>query len=264
MNIVTITEPLTLRPGQLDRPTRFVVASDMGDQYAVTIEGNWKTRENPWSEDRFDGIWPAIQVDCNYLSRGVLLNRVDNADFDPIRVTESNGPAVEFRSLRQCHFGSVRAHRCKSTSRILLFSGNDQSYSTNMINMGQVVCMGCDAPVTVEMVNASKNDVRIITIAQLICHIAWEPLRQQFPGTRSFGPRNRVHLALNDATAITIVSCNLRMDAQDPDTARAITTSNKAEDCIVSGGQILKVRGRSDLGSLVVGNVVVFPHRRKA
>jgi hypothetical protein len=123
--------------------------------------------------------------------------------------------------------------------------------------------MGCDAPVTVQMVNALKNDVRIITICQLLCHIPWEPLRRDFSRLKDSGPRERIHFDIGDATAITVLSCNFRMDSKDPDSALAVSSGKEAENCVILNGQVLKVRGKTDLSKLTIGNTVVFPFVKK-
>lgn len=260
MNTKIITHPIIIRPDEITQSTRYIVDKDLGDRYAITIEGNWR---HPKSDDRFDGVWPLIELQCNYKSAGILVYRCDNADFSNLRIVESNGCAAELMGVRQCNFVSLRTHRCQSIDSIVKFTGMPESFSSNMINIGQLSCMGCDAPATVEMISSTKNEVRVITIGQLDCHIAWPTMMKQFPKTAKFGPRARTHLKLNNATGVTVSSCNLRLNSDDPDDAMAITAGESSKNCVVYGGQILKRRDDDDIRKLISGPVTVFPFRGK-
>jgi hypothetical protein len=263
MKFVPLKEPITIRPGDVTEPTVYQTMEDFGDRFAVTVEGAW--RRNKKSEDRFDSRFPCpgIAVDCGYLSKGICANRVDNTTFDQINVTESRGQSLKVLAVRQSEFRTVRVHRGQSPDSIICVTGVDDSFSPNMLLFGQVSCMANDAPRTVEFVNASgaKNPVRVVTVSQLLCHIAWPSMAEQFPMTKSFGPRVRTHLDLGDATGVTITSVNMRLHKDDLPGSLAIRAGESARECVVDGGQILRRRGE-DWQKLVAGNVVVFPHFR--
>jgi hypothetical protein len=131
-----------------------------------------------------------------------------------------------------------------------------------MINFGQVNSFGCDSPVGFDTLHAGKNEPRVVTIAQYNAHFAWEPLQKQFPFMADFNSHTHTNIQLNDATAFTLLSTNLRLKQDSPPEAKAITAGPKARNNVVVGGQILQVKGRS-ISSLIVGNVVVFPFGHK-
>jgi hypothetical protein len=239
-----LTEPVTIRPSELRDATRFVVERDFGDLYAVTLEGNWKPRENPESEDRHDGPFPAITVDCGYQSRGIRLYRIDNASIGELIVLESRGEALEICQLRQSRLESVRCHRCQSDRSIVRFAAVPGAYSTNMLDCGQFVVMACDAPVTIAFDNCedSANRLRLITFSQLICHPAWTPAAKQFPRLAEFRPRKRVHVDFQNAEHVTVSSYNMRLDPHDHDGSMAFQVSPKARGIVAVNGQILRRR----------------------
>jgi hypothetical protein len=254
-----ITEPVTIRPGELRDATRFVVEKDFGDVYAVTLMGNWKPRENPESEDRFDGPVPPITVDCGGLSRGLRVDRMDNFTAGELIVRESRGEALEIRQVRQSRFVSVRCHRCQSDRSIVRFAAVPGSYSTNMVDCGQFVVMACDAPVTIAFDNCedSANRIRLITFSQLICHPSWGPAAKQFPRLSAFEPRKRTHVDFQNAEHVTVSSYNMRLDPQDHDGSMAFQASPKARGIVAVNGQILR-RRNEDWRKFVSKSVTVL------
>jgi hypothetical protein len=254
-----ITEPVIIRPSELRGDTRFIVEKDFGDFYAVTLEGNWKPRENPESEDRFDGPFPPITLECGYQSRGIRLYRIDNASIGELIVTESRGEALEICQVRQSRLESVRLHRCQSERSIVRFAAVAGSYSTNMVDCGQFVVMACDAPTTIAFDNCedSANRIRLITFSQLICHPAWEPARKQFPRLSEFQPRKRTHIDFQNAENVTITSYNMRLDPQDFDGSMAFQASPKARGIVAVNGQVMR-RRNEDWRKFVSKSVTVL------
>lgn len=253
-----LSEPVTIHPDELRDDTRFIVERDFGDKFAVTLEGIWKPRENPHSEDRRDWQKHAITIECGYLSKGLLVYRVDNADIGPIWVEESRGEALEICQVRQSEFASIRCHRCQSQTSIVLFSAVEDSYSTNMVSFsGQFNVITCDAPTTVLFANCkdSVNRLRLITFHQLNCHPTWGPAQEQFPKLKEFKPRkNRVHVDFANAQDITVLSYNMRLDPNDGAESKAFKASpdeqlpnrtivRGARNIVLVNGQVLRQRG---------------------
>jgi len=261
MKTITLTRPITIKPDTLSEPTKYVVTKDLGKDFAVTLGGNWRGGK---FSDRFDGEcpWPSIVVECNYLSAGVNVLRCDNGDFGPMRVTESRGQAFRFDSCRQSQFQSIRAHRCQSDDTIIEIAGVPNLDSSNMLTFGQVSAFGCDAPTTMQISGTSKNVSRLITIQQLCLHVVWARMQEQFPATKAFNPRKRVHLDLTDSAAVQISNANFRLDPDDHAGSKAIVSLPSSRDNVISSGQILWRRMGEDLRPLIDGPVVVFPNRK--
>jgi hypothetical protein len=246
MAVVNVTTPIVLTPATIptEETTYNVQPSYSSASPAITIEGDWKPNQNPFTEDRRDGRWPNIIINCDYKCKGLRIYAVDNADFSNIEVNESNGYALEISAMRQCAFnGSVRIARCTSTDAIMRITGDPNRYSSNMIDFRQIICMANDAPRTIEFITApgAKNRTRIITISQLCCHPDWASLNAQFPDTVPFAPRARTHIWL-DADDVTVPSFNFRLDPLDPTTARAIFAAPECRRVVFLNGQILRLR----------------------
>ncbi len=259
MKTVFLEKPISLRPSDITENTSFIVKKDLGNEFAVTINGDWKSST---FSDRADGLfpWPAIHVECEYQSKGVLLNRIDNADITAIRVHESRGCGVELRSVRQSQINSIRVHRAKSDDLIVRIDGIDNADASNMILIGQLSCMACDAPVTVSIEGTGKNSPRVITISQLILHVVVDRIREQFPPMANVGGRKRVHVRVLDrSAAVTIVSGNLRLDPADMDGSKAIEMASTCRDIVMLNGQILKAKYGEDVVSMVDGGLKVIP-----
>lgn len=259
MQTVSVTTPITVKIGDITDATTYNVHSSYSStEFPVTIEGDWRTNQNAFTEDRKDGIFPPIILNGGYKGKGLRIYAVDNADFSQIQVNECSGCALEIKAMRQCSFQSVRLHRNNSPDCIFRITQDANRYSTNMVNFGQVICMANDAPTTIEMLSlaGSKNRLRIITFGMLVCHPTWQTLKNQFPGVTYPSARaNRKHLHM-DADDITIVSFNFRLEPLDAITSRAVVLEPGSVRVVMLNGQIL--RRRKDTEDFVDGDITTL------
>lgn len=258
MKLINLTAPLTLHPSEITEPTRFVVTGKMHD-FALTLEGDWKPRENPESEDRRDsmGVVPPITLEGGG-SRGMLVYRCDNATFSQIYVTETNETSVELASLRQCVFQEVRMHRCKSSGCIMALSS--EGYGINMCDFWRMELMGFDSPCGVSIQSGTVNYARLLNFNTVICHPPCDPMKRQFPFVKDFNPRTRTLFSFGDAQDCLIGMFNGRFHPRDPDDCVGIAADRASSGCVVLTGQILRNRGEKR--NWVSGPVQVFPWKK--
>jgi hypothetical protein len=258
-----ISTPTTLRAEDITVPTRFIFSptGSFGAEYPLTIEGNWRTAVSGFTEDRYDsiGAFPAISVECNG-NKGLLLYRFDNAQFESIRVVESNGTALELKSIRQCIFTDIHLHRCKSTTEICLISG--EGYSVNMCSFGMIMMYPFDAPVGLRITGGTTNPVRIIDFANIMLH---NPpggiLTTQFPYCADFAARELTMIDFGDAENVIVTSLNCRFYTESPDTCLALKADATSSNIVVLSGQILRRSSGDEARTWISGPIVAFPHR---
>lgn len=246
---VSVTTPILVKAADIvDDMIYNVHSSYNSTEFPVTIEGNWRVNQNPFTEDRKDGILPPIILNGGYKGKGLRLYAFDNADFSQVQVNECSGTALEIKAFRQCNFESVRLHRNNSPDCIFRITADPNRYSTNMVNFGQVICMGNDAPTTIEMLTlpSAKNRLRLINIGMLVCHPTWQTLKDQFPGVTYPSARaNRRHVHM-DADDVTVSLFNFRLEPEDPITVRAIYAEATCQRVVFLNGQVLRRRGDTE------------------
>jgi hypothetical protein len=259
MNRIETDQPLEYFADEVEEALWIVVTKDFPGP-ALTIKGRPKSKRFSDRMDRMTTL-PDISLECNYNTGGALFTGIDNIDVGRVCVQESNGPAMVFQSMRQCDIKSLRAHRCKSKTDIVRFDAvNNKSDASNMINIGQINCMGCFAPTTVMMEGTAKSPVRHITISQLNMHSTWAQMREQFPETRTFVPGPKTLLQLSQSVCVTINAANFRFDPQDPlNSICAVECGSRSRGCKILNGQMLVDELILDLTPYITGPVQVFP-----
>lgn len=260
MQTVSVTTPITVKSTDITEATTYNVHSSYNStEFPVTIEGDWRPNQNPGTEDRKDGTIPPLIFNGGYKGKGLRIYACDNCDFSQIQVNECSETALELKSLRQVHFNTIRLHRNNSPDCIFRITSDPNRYSTNMVNFGQVVCMGNDAPTTIDMrtLAGAKNRLRILTFGMLVCHPTWQTLKNQFSGVTYPSARaDRKHLHI-DADDITLCSFNFRLEPFDAITSRAVVVEPGSVRCVMLNGQIL--RRRNDTDDFIDGDELLTP-----
>lgn len=99
--MLDIYEPLSFRASDPLPDWDFRVVAPF-DGPAITIRGDFKA-------NGIGEFVSKIRLDCNWLSGGVVYDRLDNAIVEPCKVYRSKGTAISVQSCRQSKFEGLQA-----------------------------------------------------------------------------------------------------------------------------------------------------------
>ena len=173
-----LKSPLRIKAGDPLPDWRFEVVEPINGP-AITIVGDRQP-------NGIGAFIDKIQLECNWLSAGIVFEWIDNAVVEPVKVHRSNGTAVSVQSCRQSLFRSIQvteAVEASSAVEVTCFR-ETQGDSTNACRFDFVSVYACNAS---RLLTVRGNQVRGLGTSRnlqfglVFLHPTWEKQLDKLP-----------------------------------------------------------------------------------
>ena len=210
---IELTEPWRGKPSDLKGPTLFVVKQAF-EGFAVTISGDL---QSPLRANRLDGMVPRIKVECNYFSKGVLLNQLDNAVVEMVEVRRALGMGLKIESVRQSQIRAVFVTECDSedeTAVSIDTLDRAQTDPTNGCSIEHLQVLACGNPRYLDILGRAPKQIRNVRMGTVFLHTPWDNIpREGHPRPKVLEPKEgRVYLKMDHCVRCYFDALNIRAD----------------------------------------------------
>lgn len=241
-----ITEPMIINAG--DPIPSFIEVVEPFDGPAITIRGDG-------SPNGIGARVPEFTLECNWMSAGVVYDRIDNGIIKPAKINRSSGEGVTISSCRQCLFEGLQVNECTmalSAMEIKCYR-EWQGDSTNACTFNFVSIYACN---TQHLLSIRGNTVRGLgtcrnnKFVSVFLHPTWKRQLEALddnPRIYMFGQNDIKHMLwLSNVEDVGID----RLTVTAPEGSQVLGMANRCDRVSIAGralvfnaGQVIQIPG---------------------